>query len=177
MDTKKPHWSCKWLCGFLLWVNSLDNHFFATEVSTGRYDASTGLVLRGDGYGNLLPEPMENTGFYVDGDAKGLAKLLTHDGRILTIATINSERPRIFLNNKSGNHYRIGPNDMHATIALKNGKTYKEEFRHGSTYLSQSSRYLSIPRNAESITITNYRGESRLLDQITTIQWEWSEAV
>ena len=49
---------------------------YATEVSTGRMDASTGVVLRGDGNGSLFPEQMENTGFFVDGDSKGFAKLL-----------------------------------------------------------------------------------------------------
>lgn len=139
---------------------------YATEVSTGRYDASIGVYLKGDGHGGLFPIPNQQSGFFVDGDAKGLGKLLSHDGYILVIATTNSGRLKVFRQTKPGqNNYRIGPNDVHAIVTLKNGKTYKEEFQYGSTYLSQSSRFLSITQDVVQIVITDSRGESILLNQ------------
>ena len=45
---------------------------YQTEASTGRYDASYGLVLRGNGKGNFTPVDIMKSGFIVDGDVKDL---------------------------------------------------------------------------------------------------------
>lgn len=138
---------------------------YATEVTTGRYDASIGVYLEGDGQGGLLPVSNQKSGFFVDGDAKGLGKLLSRDGSVLTIATTNSGRLKVFRQTEPGQkNYRIGPNDVYATVTLKNGKTYKEEFHYGSTYLSQSSRFLNITQDVEQISITDFKGRTRLLE-------------
>ena len=47
---------------------------YQTEASTGRYDASYGLVLRGNGKGNFTPVDILKSGFIVDGDVKDLKK-------------------------------------------------------------------------------------------------------
>ncbi len=60
----------------------------------------------------------------------------------------------------------IDPGDAYATITLKNGEIYKEEFQYGSTYLSQSSRFLNVTQKIERITVTDSKGETRILDQI-----------
>jgi hypothetical protein len=46
----------------------------ATEASTGRYDAMTGLLLAGDGKGNFKSVNSAATGFKADKDVKSLAK-------------------------------------------------------------------------------------------------------
>ena len=49
---------------------------YATEVSTGRYDACIGLYFRGDGKGNFTSTPVQKSGFVADKDGKGLSKLI-----------------------------------------------------------------------------------------------------
>ena len=53
---------------------------YQTESNTGRYDASYGLVLKGDGKGNFLPVDPAHSGLVLDGDIRDMkiigAKLL-----------------------------------------------------------------------------------------------------
>lgn len=144
---------------------------YATDVSTGRYDASLGLGLLGDGSGNFSAVSWENTGFLVDGDSKGLAQLQTAEGSPLIIATTNSDRLRIFRFNVDKFRY-FTPKDTDASILVtrKNGSTLKKELYHGSTYLSQSSRSVRVTPDIEKIEIINYRGNRRLLDLSSEIQ-------
>ncbi len=48
---------------------------WGAEVETARYDAGTGLILRGDGKGGFAPMPLSRTGFFARGNAKDLAFL------------------------------------------------------------------------------------------------------
>ncbi len=45
---------------------------FSAEPVGGRYDASTGFVLLGDGKGGFLPELFDTSGFLADGDCRDL---------------------------------------------------------------------------------------------------------
>jgi hypothetical protein len=51
---------------------------------------------------------------------------------------------------------------MSALIRRKDGSTQKQEFYYGSSFLSQSARFLNIDPNTVSVTITNSKGQSRL---------------
>ena len=48
---------------------------YGTEVSTGRYDAMNGLVVLGDGKGSFRTLALQETVFFVPGNAKALVKL------------------------------------------------------------------------------------------------------
>ncbi len=56
---------------------------FSTEPIEGRYDASVGLVLLGDGKGNFLPELFEKTGFLAEGDCRDVVLV---DDRYLVVS-------------------------------------------------------------------------------------------
>lgn len=62
---------------------------YSAEVESGRYDASYGLVLAGDGQGGFRPMSNANTGFWVSGDAKDIRKLNTKSGKSLYVITNN----------------------------------------------------------------------------------------
>jgi len=70
---------------------------YQAEVSTGRYDASYGLVLKGDGKGNFTPLDMVKTGFILDGDVKDLKRININNNGKLIIAAINNERLKCFI--------------------------------------------------------------------------------
>ena len=69
----------------------LVGNFYAPEVLTGRYDAFTGLLLKGDGAGNFKALSRQESGISVTGDAKGLALLKTKDNKTLLLATQNND--------------------------------------------------------------------------------------
>ncbi len=132
---------------------------YATEVSTGRYDASTGSYLRGDGNGKFTYVPSIKTGFMVDQDAKGLATLVTANGSNLVLAGVNNGKLKVHHTNRSAKYFSPSPWDAFATITLKDGKHYKHEFYFGSTYLSSSSRKLELSDDMIEIVVHRFSGE------------------
>ena len=135
---------------------------YATEVSTGRYDASIGLYLRGDGKGNFTVVPVTSSGFMVDQDAKGLSTLIAADGKELILAGINNGKLKVHSTNSTKKYFSPSANDAYAMIKLKNGASYKHEFYYGSTYLSSSSRKLPWSDEIAEITVYSFSGEKRI---------------
>jgi hypothetical protein len=73
---------------------------YQTEVMTGRYDASYGLFLRGDGKGSFLSVPPLTSGFRVRGDVKDLSLINTGDGKKLVLVAVNNDSLRVFRVNR-----------------------------------------------------------------------------
>lgn len=75
---------------------------YQAEVSTGRYDASYGLLLKGNDAGNFKPVAPAVSGLILDGDVKDLKLIsLGTNGRML-VAGINDETLKVFrLNQKN----------------------------------------------------------------------------
>ena len=53
----------------------LTGNSYSSNVFTGQYDALIGLLLAGDGKGGFSVIPGRESGFFADGDAKGMAEL------------------------------------------------------------------------------------------------------
>jgi hypothetical protein len=53
------------------------------------------------------------------------------------------------------------PDDVCALITFENGKKRKQEFYYGSSFLSQSGRFLTIPEHTHDVYITNAKGIKR----------------
>ncbi|MCH7887178.1 MAG: VCBS repeat-containing protein [Candidatus Marinimicrobia bacterium] len=53
----------------------LAGNLYSTEVETPRNDASIGLYLKGDGEGHFNPVSFMESGFFADGDVKGLVMI------------------------------------------------------------------------------------------------------
>ncbi|MEO9031817.1 MAG: VCBS repeat-containing protein [Ginsengibacter sp.] len=75
---------------------------YQAEASTGRYDASYGIVLKGDGKGNFSVIDYNKSGVIIDGDVKDIKSINVVNGQKLMIAAINDEKLKCFLleNNK-----------------------------------------------------------------------------
>jgi hypothetical protein len=67
----------------------------------GRYDASYGLFLRGNGKGNFLPVTHINDGVFIKGDVKDMKLIKNGHGDNLILVGINNERMRILMTNKN----------------------------------------------------------------------------
>lgn len=151
----------------------LTGNSYTTEVSTGRYDAIKGIVLKGNGKGQFASMSTARSGFLNDWDTSGLSKLTKADGNLYVLSANNDGPLKIFeLNQQEGQYKSINvpANVLSAEIVLKNGSSYKQEFYHGEGYLSQQSRSIRINRNIRTIHFkdnqdnikTVYDGDSSL---------------
>jgi enediyne biosynthesis protein E4 len=100
---------------------------YSPESLTGRYDASIGWYLQGNGKGNFKNITLNKSGFCVKGDAKSLVILKGNKGKPMILVGKNSEYLQSILLN----------NFEEKTPKSKNRKV---ENYYGNGYLSQSSR-------------------------------------
>ena len=70
---------------------------YQVEAMTGRYDASYGLVLKGNGKGNFIPVDIVKSGFIIDGDVKDLKEISLKNKEQLIIAAVNDGKMKCFL--------------------------------------------------------------------------------
>ena len=100
---------------------------YSPESLTGRYDASIGWYLQGDGKGNFENITLNKSGFCVKGDAKSLVILKRNTGK-----------PMILVGKNSGYLQSILLNNFKEKTSIP--KNRKVENYYGNGYLSQSSK-------------------------------------
>lgn len=142
----------------------INGNDFGTEVSVGRYDALNGLLLKGDGKGNFQPLSILQSGIFIPGDGKALVKLKGANGNLLVAASQNKSYLKLFTLRKKPTLIKVNADDVNAVIKYKNGNTQKQEFYYGTSFLSQSSRFITVNDNMANISITNNKSETRQLD-------------
>jgi hypothetical protein len=135
---------------------------YSPEVISGRDDASIGWLMAGDGKGNFNSIHNMESGFFADGDGKGLAMVTTTSGPRL-IATNNNGPVGVYKFNQQSVIFKPETNDSYAIVTLQDGRNYKSEFYYGSSYLSQSDRSLLLPASAVSIKVFNLEGKSKVI--------------
>ena len=69
--------------------------FYGVRPDQGRYDASYGLLLRGDGEGGFVPADLEASGLVIDGEARDLAWLSRANGDRLLVVARNNDRLQV----------------------------------------------------------------------------------
>ncbi len=139
---------------------------YACEVLSGYCDAGIGNYLRGDGNGNFKSVPVTQSGFFVDGDAKAMARLITSDGKEMLLVTQNRDSLKVFTRPgkttvEARSVVQVKPDDEYAIIELANGKKRKEEFYWGHGYLSSSSRVIIKNESMSTVTIPDRKDEKR----------------
>jgi hypothetical protein len=139
----------------------INGNDFGTEIGIGRYDALNGLLLKGDGTGGFTPLSILQSGIYIPGDGKALVKLRGTSGSYLVAASQNKGALKLYELNKKTGAIPVGTEDISALIRFKNGKTQKEEFYYGTSFLSESARFLRVGPDVTGITITDSKGRSR----------------
>jgi len=142
----------------------INGNDFGTEISTGRYDAFNGLVLKGDGKGNFIPLSMQESGLFIPGDGKSLAWIRSTGEKPLLLAAQNQGPLLVFSKQVSSKTIPILPGDLSAEILFDNGKKRKEEFYFGNSFYSQSGRYIVSGPGILSITITKRNGSKRSIN-------------
>ena len=136
---------------------------YGMDSYSGRHDAFSGLCLQGQGNGEFKALPLAKTGFFVNGDAKGLTKIHSSKNKDLLIATQNQDDLLVFESEQKNilKWINLNNNDFSAEINYNDGRKRHVEFYYGSTYLSQSTRKLPVEKNVVKIIITNFKGQKR----------------
>ena len=141
---------------------ALNGNDYGTEVSVGRYDALNGLFLKGDGHGGFMPESILQSGIFIPGNGKALVKLRgDKEGKYLLAGSQNRGPLKLYELKRAVKEIPLLPLDVEATILYTNGVQRKEEYYYGSSFLSQSGRFLIAGQRIKSITIKNSLGISR----------------
>jgi hypothetical protein len=141
----------------------INGNDYGTEVGVGRYDALNGLMLKGDGKGNFIPQSILQSGIYIPGDGKALVKLQSSTGNYMLAASQNRGALKLFEMKSKVSNIKLEPGDASAILTYKNGAKEKQEFYYGSSFLSQSGRFISINKEIKNIRITNDKGQTRTL--------------
>ncbi|MGB3850161.1 MAG: VCBS repeat-containing protein [Tunicatimonas sp.] len=141
----------------------LSGNDFGAEVVNGRYDASVGTLLRGDGEGQFAALSFRESGLSVSGNARGSAVLQTPDqpiylfassgGPLQAYATTKRRKPKKTI--------EVPSDVFRALVTFGDGRQCIREFYYGSSYLSQSSRYLPLRGDEKQITLIDFRGKER----------------
>jgi hypothetical protein len=127
----------------------LSQNFFANQPEVPRYDAGRGILLRGDGTGQLKAVPGHQSGIKVYGEQRGAATAdFDQDGRLDLVVTQNGAATRLFRNvtAKPGLRVRLhgpagNPDGIGAQVRLSFGERFgpTREIHAGSGYWSQDS--------------------------------------
>jgi hypothetical protein len=134
---------------------------FSTEPVVGRYDALNGLYLKGNGKGNFTALSILQSGLFIPGNGKALSKLRSTDGKYLLAGSQNKGPLKLFSLNKTGRLLSWQPGDRFAVIKFKDGSSRRQENYMGSSFLSQSARFILLEDNVESIEFTDRAGLKR----------------
>jgi hypothetical protein len=79
----------------------LGGNEYQASVMTGRFDASYGLLLEGDGKGGWVAVPPVRSGLILDGDVRDL-KVVTVGGQRVMLAAVNDSKMKAFKINGGG---------------------------------------------------------------------------
>ena len=78
----------------------IGGNFYQSKPEAGIYDASYGLLLKGDGKGGLVPVPAARSGFFVKGAVRDIAILKTKHQPIIIVAK-NNDTIQLFTHQKN----------------------------------------------------------------------------
>jgi hypothetical protein len=133
---------------------------YATETQTGRYDAQGSLLLKGDDNGNFIAV---RDVLNIFGDNKSIAQFQMSDGSSSVVIGVNSDSLKVFKIKDFPKQIPLLPRDAYALVKDKNNRIRKLEFYYGQSYISQSSRRLSVSADAKSIVVYSFRGDKRIV--------------
>ena len=141
----------------------INGNDYGTEVSVGRYDACNGIFMKGDGQGNFTPQSILQSGWFIPGNGKALIKFKNSGGEVLVAASQNKGPLKVYGLTKKLKTIELNSLDASATIIYKNGKSRLVNADYGSSFLSQSGRFLNIDDNVASVEIKDFAGNIRTI--------------
>lgn len=136
---------------------------FSPEALNGRYDASNGWLMQGNGQGEFEVLSMQQSGLFIPGDGKSLVTLRGQGNKMMLVAGQNSGGLKVYGVSKVTKTIQLLPGENFGFYFLRNGRKRKFEAYYGSSYLSQSGHFLAIDSTIKDIEIFGPGGKSRHL--------------
>ena len=135
----------------------LNGNDYGAEITTGRMDALNGLVLlnTGNSDARFRALSIQESGLFQPENGRSLVRLRGANGASLFAFGQNQGQLRLFQHINDTAPVPVPPGVTHALVTLPDGTQYREEFYYGTSFLSQSGRYLWEPGAA----YTFYAGE------------------
>jgi enediyne biosynthesis protein E4 len=133
---------------------ALNGNEFSMSPDLGRNDALNGLLLAGDGKGNFTVLNAAESGIYIPGNGKGLLTLNINQQTAI-VGAQNQGPLQAFRNNNTAKNIPLQPQETMAVFTLQNGKKRKEEFYFGSSFLSQSARFVQLNTSVKMVQLYN----------------------
>ena len=143
----------------------LSQNVFSEEPEIARSDAGRGILLKGNGTGNVFAVPGQESGIQIYGEQRGAAVSdFDEDGRLDLVVTQNGAATRLFRNVGAKPALRVrlkgpvgNPTGIGATLQLvfAGGKGPLREIHAGSGYWSQDSavQLMALRQAAASIAV------------------------
>jgi hypothetical protein len=141
----------------------INGNDYGTEVTVGRYDACNGVLLKGDGKGNFSPLTILQSGWFVPGNGKSLVKLRNAFGKTCFVASENKGPLRLYETKRNTTPVLLQPNDVSILMNYKDGRKQRQESNYGSSFLSQSGRFINVDSTVSSVEIMNNQGKIRTM--------------
>ncbi len=134
---------------------------FGMETQQGRADALSGLVLKNKGKGQFEALELEESQFFVPGDAKSLVRLQANNS-LLFLASQNRGPLKVYepATQNFVDLIKVQQNEVQAVITYTDGSQSRRDFYFGDSFLSQSSRVLERIASMQSITFFDNTGQT-----------------
>jgi ASPIC and UnbV/FG-GAP-like repeat len=139
----------------------LSGNDYGVEPVVGRSDAMNGLLLKGDGKGGFMPVPIDKSGIFLPGDQKALVKLRGDANHYWVVAGQNRGPLQVFERNSTVRCIPLQADDVSAVFTYRDGTRRKEECGYGSSFLSESGRFLAVSGPVVGVEVTNAAGRTR----------------
>ena len=137
------------------------------EVQQGRADASVGLVIFNRGGRELKAVSLEESNFFVPGDARSLVAMNNNNEKMLMIASQNKDSIRVFTeeNLHKREIIKLEHDEVKCEVTLRDNTLQVREYNWGDSFQSQSSRVVVIDSSVQVLKIYNNLGkETRVLN-------------
>ena len=135
----------------------LSGNKLGAEVTYGRYDASKGLYLKGNGEGGFEAIENSKSGININGDSRGVSKIVIN-GVPTYLFGSNSEPLKAYTYFTDNRVLNLPQNTLKAKITYRDGSKRLYEFYYGSSFLSQSKNFILLNGNEESIELYDLEG-------------------
>lgn len=135
---------------------------FGMEVQQGMADALVGLVLKNEGNLKMTALPLEESHFYVPGDAKALVNVNLKNGNELIVASQNNDSLKVheYIKKRPGKLVKFNPDEIKAVLNFKNGSKRIQEVYWGDSFNSQSTQNILVTDNVVSINFFDQTGKN-----------------
>jgi hypothetical protein len=137
---------------------------YGIDVSIGRSDASNGAFLKGLGNGKFEVISIQQSGWFVEEDAKALGKIQLVNGKCGFVATQNRGKLKVFTLNKEVKMVPVNASDEKAILIYKNGKQSVRSINYGESFLSSGGRFVNVDKNVKQIVLINTKGDKKTID-------------